>query len=159
MSNLVVTKNGNLVKRAPKNVGNFGSWNSFIDGLFSDDLGIFESKDFNQGITGPRVNIKESADDFILEMAVPGIKKDDFVIDIENEELSISAEIKTEEQGTEFKFTRREYGYGSFKRTFLLPETAADEHIKAVYADGILSVTIPKKEEAKPKPARSIKIS
>jgi len=159
MSNLVVTKNGNLVKRAPRNSGNFAGWTSFIDGLFADELGAFESKDFNQGVTSPRVNIKESADDFTLEMAVPGFKKSDFVIDIDNEELSIAAEIKVEEQSADAKYTRKEFGYGSFKRTFVLPEIAAEEGIQALYNEGILSVTIPKKEEAKPKPARTIKIS
>jgi HSP20 family protein len=159
MSNLVVTKNGNLVKRDSRNLGNFSGWTSFIDGLFADELRGFETRDFNQGITSPRVNIKESVDDFTLEMAVPGFKKSDFVIDIDNEELSVSAEIKTEDQNADSKYTRREFGYGSFKRTFLLPESASDEGIKAVYAEGILSISIPKKEEAKPKPAKTIKIS
>ena len=92
-------------------------------------------------------------------MAVPGFKKSDFKIGLENEKLSISAEIKVEEGEKEANFTRKEFSYESFKRTFILPETVDEGAINANYNNGILTVSIPKKEEAKPKPARTIEIS
>lgn len=159
MSNLVLTKNGNIVRRIQPGLGNFPAWTSFIDDLFKVESGNIQNADFNKGITLPKVNIKESVDAYTLEMAVPGFKKSDFVIDVENENLTISADIKTQEEETQEDYTRKEFGYASFKRTFILPETVEENKIEAAYTDGILSLNIPKKEEAKPKPARTIKIS
>ena len=159
MSNLVLTKNGNIVRRIQPGLGNFPAWTSFIDDLFKVESGNIQNADFNKGITLPKVNIKESVDAYTLDMAVPGFKKSDFVIDLENENLTISADIKTEEEETKEDYTRKEFGYASFKRTFILPETVEENKIEAAYTDGILSLNIPKKEEAKPKPARTIKIS
>ena len=158
MSNLMLTKNGNFVKRNQQNLGNFPAWTSFIDELFNEELSNVKNTDFNKGITSPKVNIKESVDAYTLEMAVPGFKKSDFVIDLENENLSISAEIKTEEEQTKDNYTRKEFGYASFKRTFILPDTVEEDKIEAKYAEGILRLNIPKREEAKPKPARKITI-
>jgi HSP20 family protein len=92
-------------------------------------------------------------------MAVPGLKKSDFHIDIDNQVLSISTEMKEENEQKEDNYTRREFGYSSFKRIFTLPESVDDGKIDANYKDGILSILLPKKEEAKQKPARTIKIS
>src|SRR5210317_1378831 len=97
MNNVMLTKNGNILKRKQYNSGNFPAWSSFIDELFKDELSSVKNTDFNKGSSSPKVNIKESSDAFILEMAVPGFKKSDFIIDLENETLSISTEIKTEE--------------------------------------------------------------
>jgi HSP20 family protein len=110
-------------------------------------------------MTLPKVNIKESADAFTVEMAIPGLKKSDFHIDIENQSLCISTEIKQENEQSEENYTRREFGYSSFKRTFSLPESVDDDKIDAKYSDGILSILLPKKEEAKQKPPRTINIS
>ena len=88
-----------------------------------------------------------------------GLKKSDFHIDIDNQVLSISTETKVENERKEENYTRREFGYSSFKRTFTLPESVNDEKINAKYNEGILSIILPKKDEAKQKPARSIKIS
>ena len=107
----------------------------------------------------PKVNIKETANDFAVEMAVPGLKKSDFQIDIDNQVLSISTETKEDNEHKEENYTRREFGYSSFKRTFTLPESVNADKINASYNEGILSILLPKKEEAKQKPARSIKIS
>ena len=91
-------------------------------------------------------------------MAVPGLNKSDFHLDLDNEILSISLETKEESEEKDEKYTRREFGYSSFKRTFTLPETVNDEDINATYKDGILSILLPKREEAKNKPVRSIEI-
>jgi HSP20 family protein len=158
MSNLVnVPKNGSLANTSSN--ANFPTLSNWIEDVFNRDLPSVFTSNFNTGITLPKVNIKETADSFIVEMAVPGLKKSDFHLDLDNQVLSISTETKDEKEVKEENFTRREFGYSSFKRTFTLPESVNDEKIDANYKDGILSVLLPKKEEAKQKPARSIKVS
>lgn len=158
MNNLAtVPKNGSLVNRNSNQ--NFPSVSNWLEDIFHRDLPSVFSSNFNTGITLPKVNIKENADAYTVEMAVPGLKKSDFQIDLDNEILSISTETKEESENKEGNYTRREFGYSSFKRTFTLPESVNDEKINATYENGILSILLPKKEEAKQKPARSIKIS
>ncbi|GGZ81308.1 Hsp20/alpha crystallin family protein [Algibacter mikhailovii] len=158
MSNLVsVPKNGSLANSNSNQ--NFPTLSNWLDDIFNRDLPSVFTSNFNTGITLPKVNIKESADDFTVEMTVPGLKKSDFQIDIDNQVLSISTETKEENEHKEEHYTRREFGYSSFKRTFTLPESVNDEKINASYNEGILSILLPKKEEAKQKPARSIEIS
>lgn len=137
----------------------FPSWSSWIDDVLNNDHESVFNTNFNEGITLPKVNIKETENDYFLNMAVPGMKKSDFHINIENEMLSVSTEVKEEEEVEGETYTRREYGYASFKRTFSLPESVDEAKIKANYVDGILNIQLPKKEEAKPKPTRIIKIS
>ena len=158
MNTLVtVPKSGGLTRTGRRS--NLPGWSSWIDDIFNDDLGSVFNANFNQGITLPKVNIKETENDYFLNMAVPGMQKSDFHLDIDNEVLSISTEVKEEEEIEGETYTRREYGYSSFKRTFSLPESVNETKIKASYVDGILSIQLPKREEAKPKPARTIKIS
>jgi HSP20 family protein len=107
----------------------------------------------------PPVNIKENEKDFELELAVPGRKKEDFNIEIDENVLTISSESKTEENVMDENYTRREFGYSSFKRAFTLPETIDEAKIKATYVDGLLKFTLPKKKEALPKPKRFIELS
>ncbi len=106
----------------------------------------------------PAVNIKEENDKFVLEMAAPGMKKDDFKIDLDNYQLTISSEKKEEKKEKEDNYTRREFLYSSFSRSFTLPKTIDIEKIKADYKNGILSIVLPKKEE-ETKLTRQIKIS
>ncbi|MGC1204962.1 MAG: Hsp20/alpha crystallin family protein [Flavobacteriaceae bacterium] len=158
MSNLVsVPKSGSLANNNSNQ--NFPTLSNWLDDIFNRGLPSVFTSNFNTGITLPKVNIKENADAFMVEMAVPGLKKSDFHIDIDNQVLSISTESKEENEHKEENYTRREFGYSSFKRTFTLPESVNDEKINASYNEGILSILLPKKEEAKQKPARSIKIS
>ena len=107
----------------------------------------------------PAVNIKENEKDFELELAVPGRKKEDFQIEINDNVLTISSESKTEENVEKDNYTRREFAYTSFKRAFTLPETIDEDNIKANYDNGILKFTMPKKAEALPKPKRMIELS
>ncbi|NNF20263.1 MAG: Hsp20/alpha crystallin family protein [Flavobacteriaceae bacterium] len=106
----------------------------------------------------PAVNIKENEKDFELELAIPGQKKEDFNIEVDNNVLTISMETKNEEETKEENYTRKEFSYRSFKRAFTLPETVDEDKINADYSDGILRFTLPKKEEALPKPKRLIEI-
>lgn len=101
-------------------------------------------------INQPAVNIVETNQAFTLELAAPGFEKSDFVLKVEDDYLTISAkrEAKTENQNE--RYTRREFRFDAFERSFKLPETVNQEAIGAVYENGVLVVTLPKKEEAKP---------
>jgi HSP20 family protein len=112
----------------------------------------------NFGNSFPAVNIRENERDFEVEIAVPGKKKEDFNIEVDNNVLTVSLEYKKEEEVKEDNYTRREFSFNSFKRAFTLPETVNEEKINASYTDGILRFTLPKKEEALPKPKRLIEI-
>lgn len=127
-------------------------WNSLFD---------FSNRNFsNTSTTLPSINIKETKDEYIVEMAAPGMKKEDFNIELNNNVLTISSETKFEDNKEEENYTRREFSYQSFQRSFNINDKLVnDEKIKATYEDGILCVTIPKKEEAKEKPSRFIEIS
>jgi len=131
---------------------------SFNNELFGDDLfaRFFETP---ANTTMPAVNIKEGKEDYTIEVAAPGFEKKDFKIDLNNNilELSSEKEEKNEENGE--KTMRCEFRYASFKRYFTLPDSVESDKIKATYKDGILNVVIPKKEEAKVRPARQISIS
>jgi HSP20 family protein len=106
----------------------------------------------------PSVNISERDNDYKIDLAVPGMDKKDFNIEVENNLVVISGERKEEKTEENEKVTRREFHYGSFKRSFTLPETADAEKINANYNNGVLSLTIAKKEEAKQKPKRQISV-
>jgi HSP20 family protein len=114
--------------------------------------------------TIPATNIKETADNFILEVAAPGKTKEDFALALDHDVLTISSEekkeINTEETSSaNEKYTRREFSFSSFERSFKLPQTVNREGINATYTNGILSVALPKREEDKVKPKRTIEIS
>lgn len=123
-----------------------------MDQFFKDILG---GTQYNQ-LNVPPVNIKETDAAFALELVAPGLKKENFNIEIDKELLTISSENKTEKaEEQEGKFTRREFRTASFKRSFKLPENIKADEINAAYQDGILSITLPKKEEA-PQPAKRL---
>lgn len=112
------------------------------------------------GFNTPAVNVKETDNDFKVELAAPGLNKEDFNIELDNDVLTISSELKSEkETKEEGKYTRKEFSYQAFKRSFTLPETIDGTGINASYDNGVLAVTLPKKEEAKVQPKRLIEIS
>jgi HSP20 family protein len=133
---------------------------SFFDRFFDGEAFDWANRNFsNTNTTLPSVNIKENNDAFTVELAAPGFEKSDFKIELNNNLLTISSEKKVENETKEGEyFTKREFSYQSFSRSFTLPNLADGEKIVANYENGILSVAIPKKEEAKPKPARMIEI-
>jgi HSP20 family protein len=132
-----------------------------FDRFFEGDLFDWSNRNFSDtNTTLPSVNIKESSEAFDVEVAAPGFSKDEFKIELNNDLLTISSEKQLENETTEGEnFTRREFSYQSFSRTFTLPNTVNSDNIGAKYENGILKVSIPKKEEAKPKPAKQISIS
>lgn len=133
---------------------------SLFDRFLENDLFDWSNRNYsNTNTTLPAVNIKEDEDGFEVEMSAPGLDKKDFKVELNNNVLTISSEKKTENETKEGEqFTRREFSYQSFSRSFTLPETVESEKIKAKYENGILKLNIPKKEEAKPKPVKQIEI-
>ncbi len=131
---------------------------ALTDEFFGKDFlsGFFDK---TVGYNVPAVNIKEDGHSFGIEVAAPGLTKEDFRVDVHNHVLTISSEKeeKNEEDGKSYR--RREFSYCAFKRSFTLPESVDAANITATHKDGILHVNIPKKEEAKEKPARQISIS
>jgi HSP20 family protein len=130
-----------------------------FNGFFGKDL---FNELYNPVFSGsvPAVNVLEGVEGFKIEVAAPGLGKADFKLNLDKNQLTISAskEQNVTENENE-KYTRREFKYASFQRTFTLPNTVDGEKIGATYADGILTVTLPKREEAKDKPAREIEIA
>jgi HSP20 family protein len=107
----------------------------------------------------PKVNISESEDSYQLELAVPGMAKEEFKIKLDQEVLSVSSEKKEEATKDNKAYRRQEFSYQAFERRFNLPEDVDSEKITANYVNGVLSITIPKKEEAKPQPPKAIEIA
>ena len=97
----------------------------------------------------PAVNISESNDFYHIELAAPGLKKQDFKISVNDNNLHISVEQQVEQHNNDRKYNKREYSYSSFVRSFTLPEQADQAKIEAAYEDGVLKIEIAKKEEAK----------
>ncbi|MTE25709.1 Hsp20/alpha crystallin family protein [Winogradskyella ouciana] len=159
MSNLVKTSNNGSDSNTSLGFRSLPSLSSWMDDIFNKSFGNEFVSNFNTGITLPAVNVLDNDDEYIVEMAVPGLKKSDFDVNIDNQLLSISAESNTENEDTNENYTRREFGYSSFKRTFSLPETVETDKIEAKYEEGILKVMLPKRDEAKKKPLKQIKIS
>ncbi|MEW7280826.1 Hsp20/alpha crystallin family protein [Aquimarina sp. 2201CG1-2-11] len=130
----------------------------FDDFLTTDWLGgITETNKINTNI--PAVNIEETDEGFVLELAAPGLSKDKFDLELDNDVLVISSETSSVNEDKENrKYTRKEFSYDSFKRTFAVPETVNGNDISASYENGILTINLPKKEEAKIQPKRLIDI-
>jgi HSP20 family protein len=106
----------------------------------------------------PPVNVKETEKQYEIELAVPGRSKKDFNISAENGILTISSENKEEKQQKEKDYTRKEFSYSSFTRSFSLPENANEEEIKANYSDGILKLEVAKKVAGQPKAKKAIEV-
>lgn len=106
----------------------------------------------------PAVNIQESDNQYEIELAVPGMERKDFTVELDNNLLTISAQREEEKKEEEKNYTRREYNYSSFSRSFQLPAMANADKCDAKYENGILKIMIPKKEEAKAKAHKQIAI-
>lgn len=122
--------------------------------LFNDFFRPFQQWFDDSGIVRnvaniPAVNIKENDDNYTVAVAAPGLKKDDFNISLESNMLTISSEKEEEKEEKENRFTRREYSYTSFSRSFTLPEDVKQEAIEAHYENGELKLILPRKEEAR----------
>jgi len=148
----LLKRNGSLLNPLPV----------LFDDFFNRDLLNWGNTNFSDtNTTIPAVNIKETAENYEVEVAAPGMNKKDFKVELDGNALTISSE-RTDhsEEREDERYTRREFSYQSFQRTFTLQKHVVDiEKIQAKYENGVLHLLIPKKEEAKPKPPRLIQIS
>ena len=135
-----------LVKFNPDN-----KRNSLMPGFDEVFGSIFNDTFFSDRMVArvPAANISETPDHYHVELAAPGLKKEDFKLNLERNVLSISVEQRTEDKQEERNYAKREYSYRSFVRSFTLPESADQNGIQASYNDGVLAINIPKREEAK----------
>jgi HSP20 family protein len=116
-----------------------------VNNIFDNDLGDFFGKRFSD----PAANIIENPESFKLEIAAPGMTKEDFRINLENNILTISAELDDQKREEGKNYTRKEFYYGSFSRAFTLPKSIDLDKIRADYETGILRITLPKRDEAR----------
>ena len=128
----------------------------YLSNLFDD---TFFPMQHSQANSVPAVNIREDEKNYNLELAVPGIDKKDLKIDINEDVLTISSELKHENEEERNGYKRKEFSYSQFARTFYIPENVNREKIEAGYKDGVLTVSLPKQEEEKSKITRQINIS
>jgi HSP20 family protein len=126
--------------------------NTLMPGINDVFESIFNDTFFNDRMVSrvPAVNISESESHYHVELAAPGLKKEDFKLNLERNSLIISVEQSAEPQDNKKTYAKREFGYNSFVRSFTLPDSADHSQIEASYTDGILSVDIAKREDAKP---------
>lgn len=129
-------------------------WDDFFNDTFFDN---------NHAVSGdrtsPAVNVVEEDSEYRIDVAVPGLSKEDFRIDLENEVLTVSSVQKEKNEETEQTYVRKEFHYNSFKRSFQLPDTIDTDNIKASQEAGILTIQLPKKEEVVQKAPKQIEIS
>jgi HSP20 family protein len=150
MTSLMKT-NGQLTSSMPSLLNDF-----FADDLFR--LPFLSSR--LQGATLPSVNIRETDDAFQVEVAAPGMKREDFKVELDNNMLRISSETRSKEDRNDDTYLLKEFSYQSFERTFeLRSDYVESDKIQARYLDGILQINLPKKEQVRRKPARQIKIA
>lgn len=133
---------------------------AMFDDLFSRELFNWGNNNYSSTrSTVPAVNIKETGENYEVEVAAPGMNKKDFNITLEGNFLTISSKVEHQQEQKESGYSRREFSYQSFTRSFELPKNVVDEaNIQARYEDGLLHLTIPKREEVKQKPPRMIEI-
>jgi|SRR5690606_25664018 len=145
-----------LIRTKPNDV----RFQGLFDNLFSPEFNVLNRSGFStSSYTLPKVNIKEDENGYQLELAVPGIAKEDFKIKLDQDILTVYSDKKEEEDKDKAVYRRLEFSYQAFQRKFNLPEDTDKEKISANYVNGILSIQIPKKEEAKPQPPKSIEIA
>jgi HSP20 family protein len=132
-----------------------------IPTIFDDFFRDWSSSNFSRtNTTLPAVNIKEDDEQFLVKVAVPGMDKKDFNINLDNNILTIQSEKEVENNDENENYTRKEYSYQSFRRSFTLPKNVVDsDKIEANYVNGELQIIIPKLEIAKPKPVKLIEVN
>lgn len=148
----LVKRNGSLLNPLP----------TLFDDFFNRDLFNWNNFNFSDtNTTIPAVNIKETAENYEVEVAAPGMTKKDFKVELDGNSLTISSEKSNQkEEREDERYSRKEFSYQSFQRTFNLQKDVVDiDKIEAKYENGLLHLLIPKKEEAKQKPPRLIQIS
>jgi len=146
-------KNGN---------GGRGLFPSLINDFFGNRMlgpNLVDMDDFDAGLRLPPANISETNTEFHIDLSAPGLKRDDFKVEVENGDLVVSCEKKEEDKEDKENYWRREFSYTSFCRRFPLPDNTLDEKINAKYDNGMLHIIIPKKETTVTKPKKAIQVA
>jgi len=148
-------------KRKNGNGGLFPSLQNdfFRPRFFTPRMFDLDDDFFSSEVTSPPANISETNKEFRLDLSVPGMKRDDFKIDVEDGVLSISSEKEEEKKEEDKNYRRQEFSYSSFCRTFDLPDNVDENNINAKYDNGMLQITMPKKEVTLSKPKKEIKVA
>jgi HSP20 family protein len=149
-----------MKRRRNGNTGLFPSLrNDFIiPNFFTPRLFDFDDTFFEGEMGIPPANINETNKEFELDLSVPGMKRDDFKVDVENGVLTISSEKEEEKKDGDRNYRRREFSYRSFSRSFTLPDNVDENNINAKYDNGMLKLTLPKKEVTISKPKKQISV-
>ncbi|HYC85112.1 MAG TPA: Hsp20/alpha crystallin family protein [Chryseosolibacter sp.] len=151
MSKSLVKSNGDLFPAIPSLLDNFFG-RDWLDSTMANWRTVDASL--------PAVNVRETNDDYTIEVAAPGMKRNDFKIELDNDVLTISSQREDSREEKDGNYTRREFSYQSFQRSFSLPQNRVkSDEIQAKYVDGILRITVPKTEDAKAKPAKQIAVA
>lgn len=129
-------------------------WDDFFNDNFFNN---FQVGTWNNSV--PAVNVEENENAYTIEVAVPGLSKNDFRIDLEDHVLTVSSEQKDEKKEEKRNYMRREFSYNSFKRSFQLPESVDMDKIKASHEAGVLIIHLPKREEVLQKAPKQIEIN
>lgn len=130
-----------------KQRGAFPIMNTLLENFWNTD-GLLEDRFFGTRLTAPAVNIQDREHSFVVEMAAPGLRKEDFTVDLQNGVLSIEAETQKEDEEKTDSYTRREFAYKGFSRSFSLPEYVKQDDINATYENGILRLVLKKEPQA-----------
>jgi HSP20 family protein len=149
-----------LKKRNGETPSLFSDWfnsNSLFGPMFGEMDTLMRPRQL--GVTLPTANIRETDKEYVLELAAPGFNRNDLKIEVEDRLLTIWSEKKEEKKEEDDDYSRREFSYSSFSRSFSLPENSVGDKIDAKYTDGILRVMIPKKEAGTHKSRKQITIS
>jgi HSP20 family protein len=128
---------------------------SLLEDFLTRDFGIEHP---TRTIDVPSVNIIEKSEGFALDLAAPGKKREDFQVEVDNHVLAISTENQSTQESTDVDYSRREFSYDAFQRSFRLPKTVDTTKIKASYDNGLLHISIPKRKEAIPEPKKYVEI-
>jgi len=153
-------KNLKVMDLLPK-IGSIPNSHSLLEDFFPRDIMGWNFKNFTDiGNTMPSVNLSETEREYQINLAAPGMKKEDFKVEIEDKTISIASEKEErfEESDEKGNYTRKEFNYSSFHRSFHLPDIAEKEKIDAIYRDGILHITIPKKSNQNTNSKKNIPI-
>jgi HSP20 family protein len=146
-----------LIKRKNENL--FPYWEDDFDDNFFGLGNFFGRNPYWRGMQNPPANITETKDEFRLDISAPGLSRADFKVEVEDGLLTISSEKKEESKDDKENYKRREFSYSSFSRSFQLPDNAVEDKINAKYDNGVLHVSIPKKEIAVSKPKKAIDVT
>lgn len=132
---------------------------NWIENFFSETDDFLKSWDWNLSSDVPAVNVREEDKNYVIEVAAPGMKKEDFKVELDNGVLMIGAKAEESKEEKDNGYVRREFSYRNFQRSFWMPESVTADDIKANYEQGVLKLTVPKVALPGTTPSKAIQIN